>query len=308
MYLFDSEGKRYMDLYAGVSVHALGHCHPELTDAICRQVRTLAHTTTIYLTQPIVDLAEALADVLPGELCRTFFCASGSEANEGAALLASLHTGRHAFLALKGGLHGRTKLTMSLTGLEMWRTDTEPVGGITHVPHPTCRACPWGQTFGQCGYECVSAVETILRLPGRARPAAMFAEPVQGNGGINPAPPGYFERLKEVLGRYGVLLIADEVQTGFGRTGRTMAMDHWSVAAGHRHGRQGAGRLDADRFLLDDRRDRRQLHQARRVHVRRQSGDGCRGAGVPAYTSARPPGRAGGAARRVSSQPTPADG
>jgi len=230
MYLVGSDGKRYMDLYAGVSVHALGHCHPELTDAICQQVRTLAHTTTIYLTQPIVDLAEQLACVLPGQVRRTFFCASGSEANEGAALLASLHTGRHGFLAFRGGLHGRTKLTMSLTGLEMWRTDSDPVGGITHVQHPSCRCCPWGQTFGQCGYECVSSVETTIRTSRDERPAAMFVEPVQGNGGINPAPPGYFQRLREVLGRYGILLIADEVQTGFGRTGRMFAMDHWSVA------------------------------------------------------------------------------
>ncbi|MBC8218702.1 MAG: aminotransferase class III-fold pyridoxal phosphate-dependent enzyme, partial [Planctomycetes bacterium] len=116
IYLYDSAGKKYMDLYSGVSVHALGHCHPEITETICQQVKTLQHTTTIYLTEPMRNLAEELAKILPGNLCRSFFCCSGSEANEGAALLASLHTGRSEFLALQNGLHGRTKLGMSLTG------------------------------------------------------------------------------------------------------------------------------------------------------------------------------------------------
>lgn len=229
MYLFDSDGKRYMDLFAGVSVHALGHCHPEVVDAICRQVRNLQLTTTIYLTEPLVNLAEALAGVLPGQLKRTFFCASGSEANEGAALLAMLHTGRNEFIAFQNALHGRTKMAMSLTGLAFWRTDPSPVGGISHVPHPSCAKCPFGRAFGKCNWECVGAVETSIRTSTSGRPAAMFVEPVQGNGGINVPPPGYFQRLKAVLDQYDMLLIADEVQTGFGRTGKPFAMDHWEV-------------------------------------------------------------------------------
>jgi 4-aminobutyrate aminotransferase-like enzyme len=229
VFVYDAQGKRYMDLYAGVSVHALGHCHPELVEVICRQVQTLQHTTTIYLTEPIVDLAEALAQFLPGDLRRTFFCASGSEANEGAALLATLHTGRSEFLAFQGALHGRTKLTMSLTGLSFWRTDPQPVGGITHVPHPTCSNCPFGRTKDNCSWECIAAVEAAIRSSTSGRPAAMFVEPVQGNGGINVPPPGYFQRLRDVLAKSETLLIADEVQTGFGRTGRSFAMDHWDV-------------------------------------------------------------------------------
>ncbi len=229
VFVYDSEGRRYMDLYAGVSVHALGHCHPELVAEICRQVQTLQHTTTIYLTEPIVNLAEALADLLPGELRRSFFCASGSEANEGAALLAMLHTGRSEFLAFQGGLHGRTKLTMSLTGLAFWRTDPQPVGGITHVPHPSCSRCSFGRREGECSWECIAAVEAAIGSSTSGKPAAMFVEPIQGNGGINVPPPGYFQRLRDVLSRSGTLLIADEVQTGFGRTGRAFAMNHWDV-------------------------------------------------------------------------------
>lgn len=229
IYLFDSEGKKYMDLYAGVSVHALGHCHPETTEVICQQVKTLQHTTTIYLTEPIVNLAEELAKILPGEICRSFFCCSGSEANEGAALLATLYTGRNEFLALQNGLHGRTKLGMSLTGLAFWRTDPNPVGGITLVPSPNCFHCAFSQSYGSCDFECIKAVERAIQSSTSGKPAAMFVEPVQGNGGIIVPPPEYFPKLREILDRYEMLLIADEVQSGFGRTGKTFAMQNWDV-------------------------------------------------------------------------------
>ncbi len=231
VYLYDAQGKRYLDLYAGVSVHAMGHCHDELVEEICAQVRTLQHSTTIYLTEPIMDLAEALAAVLPEGIGRSFFCASGSEANDGAALLATLYTGRNEFLAFQNGLHGRTKLTMSLTGLAFWRTDPHPVGGITHVPHPSCHRCPWNRSGGACDFACVQAVETAINTSTSGRPAAMFVEPIQGNGGIAVPPPGYFQRLRELLDRHKMLLISDEVQTGFGRTGRMFAMEHWGVRA-----------------------------------------------------------------------------
>ncbi len=229
VYVFDSQGKQYMDLYSGVSVHALGHCHPEVTEAICQQVRTLQHSTTIYLTEPIVNLAEKLASLLPGDIRRTFFCCSGSEANEGAALLAALYTGRSEFLAFQNGLHGRTKLGMSLTGLSFWRTDPNPVGGITHVPAPKCSQCSFGKHYGQCRFECIEAVEQAILTSTSGKPAAMFVEPIQGNGGIIVPPPEYFPKLRQLLDRYGILLIADEVQTGFGRTGKMFAMNHWNV-------------------------------------------------------------------------------
>jgi 4-aminobutyrate aminotransferase/(S)-3-amino-2-methylpropionate transaminase len=230
VYLYDADGKKYMDLYAGVSVHALGHCHQEMTEAICQQVKQLQHTTTIYLTEPIVNLAEQLARVLPGDLCKTFFCCSGSEANEGAALLATLYTGRNGFLSLQNSLHGRTKLGMSLTGLEFWRTDPEPVSGITHVPAPDCFDCPFSQRYGACDFDCVKAVDLAIQSADKV-PAAMFVEPIQGNGGIKVPPPEYFPKLRELLDRYEVLLITDEVQTGFGRTGKMFAMENWGVDA-----------------------------------------------------------------------------
>ena len=229
IYLYDSTGKKYMDLYSGVSVHALGHCHPEITETICQQVKTLQHITTIYLTEPIVNLAEELAKVLPGDICRSFFCCSGSEANEGAALLATLYTGKSEFLAFQNGLHGRTKLGMSLTGLSFWRTDPNPVGGIVHIPPPHCFHCPFNQKYGQCQFQCIDAVEKAILTSTSGKPAAMFVEPIQGNGGIVVPPPEYFPKLRELLDKYKMLLIADEVQTGFGRTGKMFAMEQWGI-------------------------------------------------------------------------------
>lgn len=228
-YLYDHAGKRYLDCFAGVSVVNCGHCHPDIVRAVCEQAATLQHTTTIYLTQPIVDLAERLAAVTPGRLGKSFFCASGSEANEGAALLASLATGRHEFISLRHALHGRTKLAMSLTGLQMWRADTSPVGGVSFAPNPYCFRCPLGSRRDGCDLACADAVETIIKTTTSGQVAAMFAEPIQGNGGVITPPPGYFKRLREILDRYGVLLVVDEVQTGFGRTGRMFGIEHFGV-------------------------------------------------------------------------------
>ncbi|WP_025699814.1 aminotransferase class III-fold pyridoxal phosphate-dependent enzyme, partial [Paenibacillus forsythiae] len=135
-YVYDENDKEYTDFFAGVSVVACGHCNPAITARTIHQLQQLQHTTTVYLTQPNVDLAERLAEVLPGDLRRTFFVGSGSEANEGALLLARLHTGRKGFIALESGLHGRTNLTMSVTGLPMWRTDKYLDEDVTFIRRP----------------------------------------------------------------------------------------------------------------------------------------------------------------------------
>lgn len=228
-YLFDHTGKRYLDCFAGVSVLNAGHCHPEITARICEQVQTLQHTTSIYLTQPIVDLAERLAQITPGNLQKSFFCASGTEANEGACLLASIYTGRHEFISLRQGLHGRTKLTMSLTGLSMWRTDEAPVGGISFAPNAYCYRCPFHGSYPACDLACVQQVEEIIKTSTSGKVAAMIVEPIQGNGGIITPPPEYFSRLKAILDKHEILLIVDEIQTGFGRTGKMFGIEHFGV-------------------------------------------------------------------------------
>jgi 4-aminobutyrate aminotransferase-like enzyme len=228
-YLYDQTGKRYLDCFAGVSVVNCGHCNPDITKAICDQVTTLQHTCTIYLTQNIVNLAERLSQITPGRLQKSFFCSSGSEANEGAALLASIYTGNHEFISLRQGLHGRTKLGMSLTGLSLWRTDASPVGGISFAPNAYCYRCPLGKQYPVCDLACADEIETVIKTATSGKVAAMFAEPIQGNGGMITPPLGYFKRVKQILEAYGILLIVDEVQTGFGRTGKMFAIEHYEV-------------------------------------------------------------------------------
>lgn len=228
-YLYDHTGKKYLDCFAGVSVVNCGHCNPDITKAICDQVNTLQHTCTIYLTQNIVDLAERLSQITPGRLQKSFFCSSGSEANEGAALLASIYTGRQEFISLRQGLHGRTKLGMSLTGLSFWRTDPAPVGGISFAPNAYCYRCPFGKHHPECDLACANEIETVIKTATSGKVAAMFAEPIQGNGGMITPPPGYFKRVKQILDTYDILFIADEVQTGFGRTGKMFAIEHYGI-------------------------------------------------------------------------------
>ncbi len=228
-YLYDSEDRKYLDCFAGVSVINCGHCNPEITDKICAQVKSLQHVCNTYLTENFVDLAEKLAAVTPGELQKSFFCSTGTEANEGSLLLASIYTGSSEYIALRNGLHGRTKLTMSLTGIGMWRTDPNPVGGIHFAPNPYCYRCPLGKKYPECDLACANAVDDLIKTATSGHPAALIAEPIQGNAGIITPPKGYFKRLKEILSQYGTLLIADEVQTGFARTGKMFAIENFDV-------------------------------------------------------------------------------
>ena len=228
-YLYDSEGRKYLDCFAGVSVMNCGHCNPEITKRVCEQVTTLQHVCNIYLTENFVNLAERLAEVTPGSLQKSFFCSTGTEANEGAALLASIYTKSSEFLALRNGLHGRTKLGMSLTGIQMWRTDPNPVGGISFAPNPYCYRCPLGKKHPECHLACADMVEDIIRTATSGRPAALIAEPIQGNAGIVVPPKGYFRRIKEILEKYHALLIIDEVQTGFARSGKMFAIENFDV-------------------------------------------------------------------------------
>ena len=228
-YLFDHTGKKYLDCFAGVSVINCGHCNPEITNRLCEQIKTLQHVCNIYLTENFVRLAERLAAVTPGSLQKSFFCSTGTEANEGALLLASIYTKSSEYIALRGGLHGRTKLAMNITGIGMWRTDPNPVGGIHFAPNPYCYRCPLGKKFPSCDLACANAVEDIVKMATAGRPAAFIAETIQGNAGIIVPPKGYFRRLKEILSTCGALLIIDEVQTGFARTGKMFAIEYYGI-------------------------------------------------------------------------------
>jgi 4-aminobutyrate aminotransferase-like enzyme len=212
-YLFDSEGRRYLDCFSGVTVMNAGHSNPEIIEPAIDQLRRLQHITSVYLTEPVLELARALAELAPPGLRRSFFCASGSEANEGAMLLAALATGRTEFAYLSDSLHGRTKAAMSVTGLEMWRTDPELLPAALRVPGPR-------------DPQSLAALEECLR---RGTVAAVIAEPIQGNGGIVVPPEHYWPELRRLCTRYDSLLIADEIQTAWNRTGHWFATEHWGV-------------------------------------------------------------------------------
>lgn len=229
-YLFDSEGKRYLDCFSGVSVMSAGHGNRDILAATRAQLNRLQHTTTIYLTEPMYQLAERLAEITPGALKRSFFCASGSEANEAAMLLAASVSGRHGFIALSDSLHGRTKWAMSATGLKMWRADSQLLDNVLFAPHAFCQRCPLDKAFPDCAYSCVDAVEKCIQSVGPENLAALIAEPIQGNGGIVVPPDGYWQRIRKLCDRYGLLLIFDEVQTAMNRTGRWFASEHWKTA------------------------------------------------------------------------------
>lgn len=224
-YLYDDKGNKYIDFFAGVSVMNCGHCNKEILDETIKQMKTLQHTTVIYLTEENVNLAERLSNVLPGNLRRSFFCCTGSEANEGAMLLARLYTGKKEFIALNNGLHGRTYLTMSATAIPMWRADPE----LSHVFHFASNVWDENLNAEDAARESLKSIKDIIEKRGAENIAALITEPIQGNGGIITPPLWYFKEVKKILEENKILLIVDEVQTGFARTGKMFAIENYDV-------------------------------------------------------------------------------
>jgi 4-aminobutyrate aminotransferase len=226
----DVDGNRFLDFTAGIAVTATGHCHPQVVAAITDQAHKLLHMSgTDFYYQPQIDLAQRLAESVPGKGAqRVFFTNSGAETLEGALKLARWHTGRSRAIAFFGAFHGRTYGAMSLSGSKLvHRRGFAPlVPDIHHVPYP--RGCT-GCSEGSC--TCVREIEdTVLR---RTAPpeevAAIFVEPIQGEGGYHVPPPGFLTGLRRLCDRHGFLLVVDEVQTGMGRTGKLFAVEHWGV-------------------------------------------------------------------------------
>ena len=225
LYSIHDQGKEYLDFFAGVSVMNCGHCNKEILEKTIQQMQTLQHTTIIYLTEEMVQLAEKLASVLPGDLRRLFFCCTGSEANEGAMLLARLYTGKNEFIALENGLHGRTYLTMSATGIPMWRADPD----LSPKVHFAKTVWDSNTDLEQAAKASIESIKEIIQTRGANHMAALIVEPIQGNGGIITPPAWYFKELKQLLEDNRILLIIDEVQTGFARTGKMFAIEHYDV-------------------------------------------------------------------------------
>ena len=230
MYLYDVEGTRYLDFFGGILTVSVGHCHPKVTQALTHQAQTLVHTSTLYPHQNHVLLAEKLAEIAPGRLQKSYILNSGTEANETAVMLAKAATGAQEVVALRHGYSGRSALAMTLTGQATWRIGGTQILGIKHAMSPYCYRCPLKLTYPECGIACAEDIEDLIRTTTSGRVAAFLAEPIQGVGGFITPPPGYFEIAVDIVRRHGGLFICDEVQTGFGRTGKHwFGIQHWDV-------------------------------------------------------------------------------
>lgn len=230
--VWDEGGRAYLDLFSGISVVNAGHNRPEVIEAATAQMRRLVHCNSyIYHNRPTADFAEALASIMPGaDLRVSFFGSSGAEAIEGAMRLAKQYTGRSEFVALEMSFHGRTAGTLSVTG--NWNRKKKggpylPGVAFAAAPHPY--RSPFGTDPATVARECARDIERAIDLGTSGQVAAFIAEPVLGEGGIIVPPPDYFRHVKEILDRRGILFICDEVQSGFGRTGRMMAIEHYGV-------------------------------------------------------------------------------
>lgn len=231
----DVDGNEYIDFNSGLACLNVGHNHPKVIESIKKQCdRFLHYSNTDFYYSEVVSLAERLAEVTPGSFeKKAFFGNSGTEAIEAAIKLAKWHTRKQLFIGFINAFHGRTIGSLSLTASKptQRRYFFPLMPGVNHVPYPYCYRCPFKQTYPECHYWCVDYIEEFV-LQKHAPPedtAAIVFEPVQGEGGYIIPPPEYFQRLKKLADKYGILLIDDEVQSGIGRTGKWFAIEHWNV-------------------------------------------------------------------------------
>ncbi len=230
MYVWDVEGKKYLDFFGGILTTAVGHNRPEVTQAVSGQAEKLIHSSTLYPNEAHVNLAEKMAELAPGKLQVSYFTPSGTDADETAVFLAQTYTGRQEIVALRHGYSGRSAVGMSLTGQSPWRIGGTHIAGIKHALNPYCYRCPLKLTYPGCGVACAQDVEDVIKTTTSGKIAAFIAEPIQGVGGFITPPPEYFKLVQDIVKHYGGLFIADEVQTGFGRTGdKWFGIEHWNV-------------------------------------------------------------------------------
>ena len=218
-YLFDETGRRYLDLFAGIVTVSVGHCHPKVTRAIQEQAETLAHTTTIYLHPNFPKLAEKLASKMPPGLDVTYFVNSGSEANDLAVLLARAYTGNQDVIAVRNSYHGGSSSMMAATSHHTWKFPQQLNSGFHHAVCPDPYRSPFTGTPEEIATKSANEVREIIRYSTPGGIAAFMAEPIQGVGGATQGAANYLREAYAHARAAGGLCIADEVQTGFGRTG-----------------------------------------------------------------------------------------
>src|SRR6202140_1744097 len=229
-HVWDVEGRKYLDFFGGILTVSVGHANPRVTGPVKAQVDRLQHLSTLYPNEAIVALAEKVSQITPGALKSSFFTSSGTEANEAAILLARMSTGSFDIVALRHAYSGGSSLTKSVTAQAPWRKSGIISIGIAHAINPYCYRCPLGLKYPDCEVACANDVENLIQTGTSGHIAAFMAEPIQGVGGFITPPPEYFKIVFKAVKKYGGLFISDEVQTGFGRTGKKwFGIEHWEV-------------------------------------------------------------------------------
>jgi taurine--2-oxoglutarate transaminase len=229
IYFWDTDGKRYIDFSSQLMNTNIGHQHPKVVKAIQDQAGKLCFVHPGNATEPRGLLGKKLAEVTPGNLNKTFFTLGGAEANENAIKIARFYTGRHKILARYRSYHGATHGSIALTG-DYRRLAVEPaMPGSVHFLDPFCYRCSFGQKIESCKRECISHLEEVILYEGPEKIAAVIMEGVVGSNGIIIPPDDYWPRVREICSKYGILLISDEVMSGWGRTGKWFAVDNWGV-------------------------------------------------------------------------------
>ena len=219
-YITDINNKEYLDFFGGILTISLEHCNNTINKSIIKQINTLGHTSTLYITKNMIKVAKALANITPGKLEQCFFVNSGTEANETAIMLAKIHTKQSEIIALRHSYSGRSELNTNMTGNLSWRVLPSSIAGIKHAHAPYCYRCPMNLKYPSCDLQCAKDIKELIETETCGNIAAFIAEPIQGVGGFITPPDDYFLLATNIIKNYGGLFICDEVQTGFCRTGK----------------------------------------------------------------------------------------
>jgi len=225
----DSDGKDYLDFFGGILTVSVGHANEEVNEAVIGQVKQLSHISTLYQVESMVSLGANLARITPEKLRKSFFTASGTEADETAVMMAQIYTGNQEFIVLRYSYSGRSALAQSMTAHSTWRALPSQIASIKHALSPYCYRCPLKTSYPECGMACAEDVEELIKTTSTGSIAGMMVEPILGVGGFITPPPEYFKIVAEIVRQYGGVFISDEVQTGFGRTGLMFGIEHSGV-------------------------------------------------------------------------------
>ena len=229
-YVWDDAGNKYLDCFGGVLTVSVGHANPKINAAIIEQVNKIAHTSTLYANENQSNLAEKLAEITPGDLKKSFFTSTGTEADDTAILAAKLATGRHEIIVLRHSYSGRSATALSSIGHSTWKPIASQVAGVVHAPAPYCYRCPFKLEYPSCDLACAKDIKELIQTTTTGEIAAFMAEPILGVGGFIVPPPEYFEIAYGIAREHGGLCISDEVQTGWGRTGdKWFGIEQWNV-------------------------------------------------------------------------------